>query len=85
MTTRSMRQEHEFSPRHDRAAAAYVVGVLDPEPPKGAIALVKRFFALRRWRRSAACREALSALEEFADLRPALAPAFEPATRFSSR
>lgn len=82
MTTRRMRREDEFSPRHDRAVAAYVVGVLEPEPPKGAIALVKRYFALRRWRRSAACREALAALEEFADMHPALAPAFEPATRF---
>lgn len=68
--------------RTDRAVAAYVVDSLDPDPPKGVAAFVKRFWALRRWRRTDECRAALAALDDWTAERPALAPAYEEATRF---
>lgn len=65
--------------RTDRAVAAYVVDSLDPDPPKGVAAFVKRFWALWRWRRTDECR---AALDDWTAERPALAPAYEEATRF---
>ena len=68
--------------RTDRAVAAYVVDSLDPDPPKGVAAFAKRFWALWRWRRTDECRAALAALDDWTAERPALAPAYEEATRF---